>query len=81
VTNDQRNAAEAVFMSFRKTDMPYSICRYILGKVVFILINDVAMSFAIDKLSRSLKYIIKINVFHINNVISTYLIISMIIYY
>ncbi|CAI6367793.1 unnamed protein product [Macrosiphum euphorbiae] len=39
VTNDQRNAAEAVFMSFRKTNMPYSICRYILdcSKVDFVL--------------------------------------------
>ncbi|XP_026810149.1 exportin-4-like [Rhopalosiphum maidis] len=39
VTNDQRSAAEAVFMSFRKTNMPYSICRYILdcSKVDFVL--------------------------------------------
>lgn len=79
MTNDQRNAAEAVFMNFRKTNMPYSICRYILGKVVFILICDVAMSFSIDKLSRSLN-IIKINIFYINKVISTYLIISIIYY-
>lgn len=34
VTNDQRGAAEMVFMNFRKTNMPYSICRYILGKVL-----------------------------------------------
>nr|BAH72727.1 ACYPI004469 [Acyrthosiphon pisum] len=39
VTNDQRNDAEAVFMSFRKTNMPYSLCRYILdcSRVDFVL--------------------------------------------
>ncbi|XP_025409215.1 exportin-4-like isoform X2 [Sipha flava] len=39
VTNEQRNAAETVFMNFRKTNMPYSICRYILdcSKVDFVL--------------------------------------------
>lgn len=32
VSHEQRSAAERVFMNFRKTNMPYSICRYILGK-------------------------------------------------
>jgi len=72
VTNDQRNAAEAVFMSFRKTNMPYSICRYILGNIVFIIVCyvNVSMSFSIARLLLSLN-INEINIFHINKVIGT----------
>ncbi|XP_050429581.1 exportin-4-like [Adelges cooleyi] len=43
VSNEQRCAAEQVFMNFRKTNMPYSICRYILdcSKVDFVLFETV----------------------------------------
>lgn len=59
MTNDQRGAAEAVFMNFRKTNMPYSICRYILGNVL-ISINNVLMSFFMDIFSCS------INTYYLN---------------
>ena len=33
VTADQRHAAENVFLQFKKSHMPYEMCRHILGKI------------------------------------------------
>ena len=34
ITSEERHAAENIFLEFRKTKQPYSICRHILGKEI-----------------------------------------------